>query len=100
LRNEPTEAVPARGIAGSPVTLARSGLAPPGPAQPRGPECPLTLPSPRRGEGLGATAEELQEEAEVAPVGLDGHRAEPLLHRAVLEEARVQGGQHHDVAGA
>ena len=28
--NEPTEAVPARGRAGSPVTLARSGLAPRG----------------------------------------------------------------------
>jgi len=30
LRNEPTEAVLARGIAGSPVTLARSGRAPRG----------------------------------------------------------------------
>jgi hypothetical protein len=47
-----------------------------------------------------ATAEELQEQAEVAPVGLDRHRAESLLDRAVLEEARVQGGQRHDVAGA
>jgi hypothetical protein len=61
-----------------------------------------TLPSPRRREGVGGvpTAEEPLEQAEVAPVGLGGHRAEPLPHRAVLEEARVQGGQRHDVAGA
>jgi len=53
-------------------------------------------------EGVGAvlTAEELQEQAEVAPVGLDRHRAESLLDRAVLEEARVEGGQGHGVAGA
>jgi hypothetical protein len=61
---------------------------------------PLTLPSPLRGEGSGAAAEELQEQAEVAPIGLDRHRAESLLHRAVLEEARVQGGQRHGAAGA
>jgi len=54
-------------------------------------------------EGRGAaaaTAEEPHEQAEVAPVGLDRHRAEPLLHHAVLEEARVEGGQRHGVAGA
>jgi hypothetical protein len=55
----------------------------------------------RRDEGFGtAPAEESQEQAEIAPVGLDRHRAEALLYRAVLEEARVQGGQGHGVAGA
>ncbi len=43
--------------------------------------------------GAAPTAEEPQEQAEVTLIGLDRHRAEPLLHRAVLEEARVQGGQ-------
>ena len=62
---------------------------------------PLTLPSPLRSEGSGAAAAgEGEEEAEVATIGLDGHGAETLLHRAVLEETRVQGGQRHDVAGA
>jgi hypothetical protein len=42
--------------------------------------------------------EKMEEYREVAALSDDDHQ--PRLRHAVLEEALVQGGQRHDVAGA